>query len=170
VPPDPALSTLARRQDGKQVAAGQFERGRDRVLLRHRVLMHGTQDLRPPFLSVHDDGRMAATRGCGWAVQLPPDGLAALLARVRRLEGLNDALGRYESHQFAVRTPSGWFTRTVGFDWEMGAELNYGTADREVAVAAVDAMKALSYEAGFRPLSFRRDLAALEALGLVPSP
>ncbi len=161
-----ALSLLSWRQRQRAVDPEAFRSGWDdpTLMVRFRALMHEGADETAGFLSLHADGLVAPARGFGWSAQLEPVACARLLRRARALRELRDQTGKYESYRFVVRGADGRvIDRQVGFDWEMGVEINYGAETAKEVSTTLRAFQALSYEVGFRPLSFRRDLGLLFA-------
>lgn len=161
-----ALGLLSWRQRQRDVDPRAFRAGWEdpTLMLRFRALMHEGEDETAGFLSLHAGGLVAPARGFGWSAQLEPFVCERLLRRARALRDLKDQTGKYESYRFLVRDVDGRvIDRQVGFDWEMGVEINYDAETVKEVSTTVRAFQALSYEAGFRPLSFRRDLELLFA-------
>ena len=161
-----ALGLLSWRQGQRAVDPKAFRAGWEdpTLMVRFRALMHEGKDETAGFLSLHADGLVAPARGFGWSVQLEPAVYEGLLQRARALRELKDQTGKYESYRFAVRCADGRvIDRQVGFDWEMGVELNYAAETAKKVSTTLRAFQALSYEVGFRPLNFRRDLDLLFA-------
>ncbi len=159
-----ALGLLSWRQGQRVVDPKAFRAGVDdpTLMVRFRALMHEGKDETAGFLSLHADGRVVPARGFGWSAQLEPVVYEWLLGRGRALRSLKDQTGKYESYRFLVRCADGRFIdRQVGFDWEMGVELNYAAETAKQVSTTLRAFQALSYEVGFRPLNFRRDLELL---------